>query len=272
MALKRMFCVNVVNTDRFMDLPVSTQLLYFHLGMRGDDDGFVGSPKRIAKAVGCGVKDIRLLAEAGLIIPFDSGVVVIADWLLNNTLRNDRYKQSIYTEERKQLCVGQDGRYALMDAGMEPSGSPKRIPKVARRDPQPNLTQPNRTQPNRTQPNPDQPNQTEQNIEKKNATEGRAADTPLADAVFHSYGQYGWVKLTDEQYADLTQELGQTELDRCIAYLDESAQATGNKNRWQDWDLMLRKCHRGNWGKLHAAQDRQEAAPELPGLCLGKQL
>ena len=64
----------------------------------------------------------------------------------------------------------------------------------------------------------------------------------------HAHGQYGWVKLTDDEYARLLADFGETELARCIAYVDESAQATGNKNRWKDWNLTVRKCHRDGWG------------------------
>lgn len=62
------------------------------------------------------------------------------------------------------------------------------------------------------------------------------------------YGQYGWVKLTDEEYSRLLNDLGESEVKRCIAYIDESAQATGNKNKWRDWNLVLRRCHRDGWG------------------------
>lgn len=64
----------------------------------------------------------------------------------------------------------------------------------------------------------------------------------------HAHGQYSWVKLTDDEYARLLADIGETELARCIAYVDESAQATGNKNRWKDWNLTVRKCHRDGWG------------------------
>lgn len=62
------------------------------------------------------------------------------------------------------------------------------------------------------------------------------------------YGKYGWVKLTDSDYNRLLNDLGQAEVERCIAYIDESAQATGNKNRWRDWNLVIRRCHRDGWG------------------------
>lgn len=64
----------------------------------------------------------------------------------------------------------------------------------------------------------------------------------------HAHGQYGWVKLTDDEYARLLADLGEAELARCIAYVDESAQSTGNKNKWKDWNLTVRKCHRDGWG------------------------
>ena len=72
----------------------------------------------------------------------------------------------------------------------------------------------------------------------------------------HARGQYGWVKLTDEQYAALLADLGQGELDRCIRYVDESAQQTGNKNKWKDWNLVVRKCHREGWGLKQTASGK----------------
>ena len=64
----------------------------------------------------------------------------------------------------------------------------------------------------------------------------------------HKYGEYSWVQLTEEQYSKLLQDMGQAELERCIAYIDESAQSSGNKNRWKDWNLVIRRCHREGWG------------------------
>ena len=86
MAQKRMFSLAVTDTDKFLDMSASAQALYFHLGMHGDDDGFVASPKKIARGVGCNDDDLRLLASKGYIIPFESGVIVIVDWNINHTL------------------------------------------------------------------------------------------------------------------------------------------------------------------------------------------
>ena len=119
MAQKRMFSLKVVDTDKFLEMPSSSQALYFHLGMHGDDDGFVSSPKKIARAVGCNDDDIRLLAAKGFIIPFDSGVIVITDWRINNTLKNDRYQETIYTEEREMLRLDEAGRYACIPSSFQ---------------------------------------------------------------------------------------------------------------------------------------------------------
>lgn len=115
MAQKRMFSLSVVDTDRFVEMPVSAQALYFHLGMHGDDDGFVASPRKIARAVGCNLDDLRLLAQKDFIIPFESGVIVIVDWNANNTLKNDRYKPTVYQAEKARLSEGPDGNYLLQN-------------------------------------------------------------------------------------------------------------------------------------------------------------
>lgn len=112
MAAKRMFSIDVIDTDKFLDMPVSTQALYFHFGMRADDDGFVSSPKKIVKIANCTNDDLRILISKGYVIPFDSGVVVITDWRANNLIKNDRYKPTRYQEEFKQLEM-KDGSYVV---------------------------------------------------------------------------------------------------------------------------------------------------------------
>lgn len=136
MAQKRMFSVKVVDTDKFLEMPASSQALYFHLGMHGDDDGFVASPKKIARAVGSNDDDMRLLAAKGFIIPFESGVIVITDWKINNTLKNDRYQETIYTEEKEALRLDEAGRYSLISPGFQNGTKP---------EPQQNITKPNLT-------------------------------------------------------------------------------------------------------------------------------
>lgn len=105
MARRRMFSLDVVDTDRFLDMPSSTQALYFHLGMRADDDGFVASPKRTTALCGCSADDLNLLAAKGFVKPFESGVLVIVDWKKNNLIRPDRYTPTQFQEEQAQLGI-----------------------------------------------------------------------------------------------------------------------------------------------------------------------
>ena len=113
MARKRMFDLQIVDTDLFLEMPQSTQNLYFHLGMRADDDGFVGNPKRIIRTIGANEDDLKILFSKQFIIPFESGIVVIRHWKLNNYLRKDRYIETIYKEEKRMLNEDENGVYNL---------------------------------------------------------------------------------------------------------------------------------------------------------------
>ena len=113
MARKRMFSLLVVDTDEFLDMPSSTQSLYYHLGMRADDDGFVSSPKKIVKLVNCSNDDLKLLIAKGFIIPFDSGIIAIRHWKLNNDLKKDRYTPTIYLNEKSTLKVNKNKVYSI---------------------------------------------------------------------------------------------------------------------------------------------------------------
>ena len=126
MAERRMFAKTIIDSDAFLDMPLSTQALYFHLSMRADDDGFINNPKKIQRMVGCGEDDLKLLIVKRFILPFDSGVVVIKHWKIHNYIRNDRYKPTIYTEERAQLELKASGAYT--EAGAV--GIPDDIPTV----------------------------------------------------------------------------------------------------------------------------------------------
>lgn len=126
MANRRMFSLSVIDTDKFLDMPVSSQLLYFHLGMRADDDGFVSSPKRIARTTNCGDDDLKILATKGYIIPFESGVVVIRHWRQNNQLRSDRYRETVCKNEKATLSII-DNIY-IKSTNETPNGIPVGIP------------------------------------------------------------------------------------------------------------------------------------------------
>ncbi len=140
MGKRRMFSLDIVDTDKFLDMPLSAQALYFHLGMHADDDGFVSSPKRIAKIINSSNDDLRLLCAKSFIIPFDSGVIVIKDWRVSNELKNDRYHPTIYQEEFSMLSL-ENKSYKLNDC----------LQNVSKMEPELNLTEQNLTELNRTE-------------------------------------------------------------------------------------------------------------------------
>ena len=123
MAEKRMFSLSVVDTDWFLDLPLSTQALYFHLSMRADDDGFINNPKKIQRMVGASDDDLKVLVMKRFIIPFESGIVVIKHWKIHNYIRNDRYKPTVYAEEKAMLTSKDNGAYTEADTNGIPSGN-----------------------------------------------------------------------------------------------------------------------------------------------------
>ena len=118
MAVKRMFSSTVTETDNFLELPLKSQALYFHLGMQGDDDGFVANPRAIIRSIGCTARDLKPLETAGYVISFPSKVLVITDWKANNNLRNDRYKPTAFQNEMAQLKESSNKRYILIPVGI----------------------------------------------------------------------------------------------------------------------------------------------------------
>lgn len=113
LANKRMFSVDVTETDAFLEMPLTAQALYFHLGMRGDDDGFVSNPRSIVRVSGCSESDLATLEQSGYIITFRSGIIVISDWKVNNYLRGDRYKTTVFQNELSMLEETANKRYVL---------------------------------------------------------------------------------------------------------------------------------------------------------------
>lgn len=113
MAQKRMFNNSVVGSDDFLEMPDSSQNLYFHLSMQADDDGFVDNWKSIMRMTGKKEDDLKILIAKSFIIPFDTGILVIKHWRLNNYIQKDRYKETIHKKEKSQLAVGKNNVYEL---------------------------------------------------------------------------------------------------------------------------------------------------------------
>lgn len=111
MAERRMFSKTIIDSDAFLDMPLSAQALYFHLSMRADDEGFVGNPKRIKGMIGASEDDLKLLIVKRFLLVFESGVVVIKHWKIHNYIQSDRAKPTTYIEERNTLSLDEKKSY-----------------------------------------------------------------------------------------------------------------------------------------------------------------
>ena len=125
MAERRMFAKTIVLSDAFLDMPLSARCLYFTLGMFADDDGFVNSPKGIMRQAGCSDDDMKVLLAKKFLLAFDSGVIVIKHWRINNYLRNDRYVPTKYIDEKAMLSEDENNAYTLSKpVGIPSNGIP----------------------------------------------------------------------------------------------------------------------------------------------------
>ena len=220
MAERRMFAKSVIGSARFLRMPATSRLLYYDLGMEADDDGCVEA-FGVMRKTGANEDDLRVLASKGFVRVLNEDLVsYILDWNTNNQIRKDRYHKGIY----KHL-IGTSCEVVLSDGSCP----------TTTRQPSDNQTA------------------TEVSIGKdsigKVSTESMADKPPTSPKpTKKSFGEYGWVKLTEDEYNRLVNDLGEDEAKRCITYVDESAQSTNNKNKWRDWNLLVRRCHRDKWG------------------------
>lgn len=104
----RMFSLDVVDTDKFLELPPAAQLLYFHLGMRADDDGFLSGACELVERIGSCDVELDTLVDAGYIICFENGVIAIVHWNVNNHIPKRQYTPTEYQRERGGLILVND--------------------------------------------------------------------------------------------------------------------------------------------------------------------
>ena len=114
MAQRRMFAQTIIGSDAFLDMPLSTQALYFHLSMRADDEGFLNNAKTIIRLVGAKEDDLSVLIAKRFIIPFETGIVVIKHWKIHNYIQKDRLKPTVYDEEKALLTTTKNKGYSLV--------------------------------------------------------------------------------------------------------------------------------------------------------------
>lgn len=221
MARKRMFDMEIIDTDLFLDMPQSSQNLYFHLGMRADDDGFVSNPKKIVKVVGANEDDLKLLILKNFIIPFDNGIIVIRHWKLNNYLRRDRYTETIYKAEKRQLTEDENGVYTL---GI-PDGNQMSTNGIHSIE--------------------------ENSIEKNRIEENSIEDVPQSDT------SKRFVPPTLEEVIDYCNER-QNNIDpeQFIDYYTTNGWKVG-KNKMKDWKASVRTWERNGYSKKQPQQSKQ---------------
>ena len=204
MAERRMFAKTIIDSDAFLEMPVTSQLLYFHLSMRADDDGFVNKPKSLMRMVGCKDDDLKLRFVKKFLIPFESGVVVIKHWKIHNYIRKDTYTETKYKEEKATLELDENSAYRLTE------DSPLQL-----RDD--SVTSPS----------------TQVRIGKERVGKDSIGEDSIEEAAppkttRHKYGLYENVLLTDEDYKRLVEEFPNDYRDR-IERLSEYIASTGKK-------------------------------------------
>lgn len=196
MAEKRMFTQKIIDSDAFLDMPLSTQALYFHLNMRADDDGFINNPKRIQRTIGASDDDLKLLIIKRFVIGFENGVIVIKHWRMHNTLRRDRYNPTQYQEQLATLEVKNNSAY-----------TERRLELPMETDWQPNGNQV----------------ATQYSIDKDSIDKDSIdySETPSKKPVKHKYGEYKNVLLTDEELDKLKTEYSDWEdrIERLSSYV-----------------------------------------------------
>ena len=212
MADRRMFSKVVVESDMFLDMPITARALYFHLGMQADDFGFINSPKKVQRMVGCSDDDMKLLIAKGFLIPFDSGVVLVRHWKQNNYIRPDRCKPTVCQSEADMISVGKAGQYELCQPVVNQLTT---------------ICQPN-----------DIPSDNQltvnchPSIDKYSLVQSSIGDKASADAsakpTRHKYGRYENVLLSDEDMVKLKQEFP-TDWEERIERLSEYIASKGAK-------------------------------------------
>lgn len=238
MASKRMINLSVIDTDAFLEMPLSTQALYFHLNLRADDDGFVGSPKIICRTVGASDDDLKLLIAKRFIIIFEDGVIVIKHWRMHNTLSVNRYKETNYTEDKALLKLKTNNSYTLGDGK---TIDDSRLIEMSKRQVDASKTNNRRTideQKTNTDKNRIDKNSIEEiSIDKnridKNRVDNKEKSIKEKDAakaatpVKHKYGEYNNVLLTDEELDKLIAEF--PDYQKRIENLSNYIASTGKK-------------------------------------------
>lgn len=228
MAQRRMLSKKITDTDLFLDMPLSTQALYFHMNMHADDDGFVGNPKKIMRSIGCSEDDFKLLIAKQFVIRFETGVCVIRHWKIHNYIATDRYNKTIFNDEKGGITTDDNKVYQecntnrIQDVVHSVDTGKVRLGKVSKGK-----------------------------EEKKKP-------------VKHKYGEFNHVLLTDKEYEELPSKVDDRE--KWIRKCDEYCERTGKT--YQNYSLTMQGWYRdevkekgsGNRQQTDAEIDAEVAA------------
>lgn len=239
MAEKRMFSKQIVDSDAFLEMPLSTQALYFHLSMRADDDGFLNNAKKVMKIIGANQNDYDLLVAKSFVIQFPDGICVIKHWRINNYLRKDRYTETIYQEEKSHLTVQPNGRYSFRNAVESSDVLPLGIPVCNRLDTQ---------------------NRIEKNREEKNSiySAEKLHDEQSLDDFFESIWKLYPIKKGKGQVSTsrkkALQKIGYDQIGRCVdRFLKDMSDSGRDRKYWMHGSTFFNSGYVDyldeNWGQ-----------------------
>jgi hypothetical protein len=235
MAERRMFAKTIIDSDAFLEMPTSSQLLYFHLSMRADDDGFVNKPKSVMRMVGCKEDDLKLLFVKKFLIPFESGIVVIKHWKIHNYIAKDRYTETKYKEEKSMLQLDENKAYTQSNTpciqDVDESMTQVRLGKVSLGK----VSEDNISAPDEAESAPPK---------KKKPTK-------------HKYGEFQNVLLTDPEYEKLADDFGADLRDKAISFLDAYIEEKGYKSK--SHNLAIRR-----W-VMDAVKENESKQPKTGG-------
>jgi hypothetical protein len=233
MAERRMFTGKITESDAFLEMPLSSQCLYFHLCMYADDEGFVKNPKRIQKMIGATEDDLRVLVAKRFVLSYESGIIVIKHWKMHNLIRKDRFHETEYTEEKSMLYIKGNGAYTLDPEQGEPLLTTK------------------------WQPNGNQMTtkcHTEVRLGKDSIGKDRLGkDSKDNKEPKHKYGEYNHVMLTDKERDRLMNDYGEAQTLAAIKFLDEYIEEKHYKSN--SHNLAMRR-----W-VFDAIKDKQKPKP-----------
>lgn len=206
-----MFAKTIIDSDAFLDMPLSTQALYFHLAIRADDDGFLNNSKKIMRTIGANQNDYDVLVSKRFVIQFEDGICVIKHWRIHNYIQRDRYKPTIYQEEKKMLNEKQNKEYTLenntVDTECIQDGYSLEAQVRLGKD-----------------------SIGKDSIGKDIPVDESPSPVPKKKPkTKHKYGEYNHVLLTDEEMNKLLTELGEAMYSKCITFLDEYIEMKGYK-------------------------------------------